>query len=287
MPERAKRSTDGRIQLTPVGVVHSPVTKTTLMPIQGVQGQIEIFPDFIPALEGVETSSHLILISWMHRGDRALLRARARKISGDLPVKGVFSLRSPSRPNPLSVSVVRLLCKNDDGILDVGCLDCIDGTPVIDIKPYQPGWDCVFSATHHDRSVKIQKMGPAEYRQMLIREAVNYHGEWCPGAAVAVRIAEHATRVLGGDLHRPEVHLSIGDHPCITDSLIGITGARRGNGRLSGIVPGHTKNTALRCALSVPGCRIVFSVRTYPEEISLILECTESDLFSARALPSG
>lgn len=281
MPERAKRKADDRIQLIPIGVIHSPVTETTLMPIQGVQGQIEIFPDFIPALEGVETSSHLILIAWMHRGERDLLRARARKVSEDLPLKGVFSLRSPSRPNPVSVSVVRLLRMKDEGILDVDSLDCIEGTPVIDLKPYQPGWDCVFSATHHDRSSKIQKMGPSEYRQMLTREAVNYHGEWCPGAALAVRIAECATRILGGDLGRHDVHLFPGSNPCITDSLIGITAAREGSGRLSKTDPGHHDGT-LSYGLSVPGCRADFTVLGLSEDIPFILSCMDEELFSIR-----
>lgn len=281
MPEKRRREEDDQIQLIPIGVVHSPVHETSTMPIQGVQGQIEIYPEFVPALEGVETSSHLILIAWMHRGERDLLRARARKVSEDLPLKGVFSLRSPSRPNPVSVSVVRLLCMKEEGVLDVDCLDCIEGTPVIDLKPYQPGWDCVFSATHHDRSAKIQKMGPSEYRQMLIREAINYHGEWCPGAAIAVRIAECATRVLGGDLGRHEVHLFIGENPCITDSLIGITAAREGSGRLLKTEQ-VLQNSVLSFGLSVPGCRVDFTISGLPEDIPFILSCMDEELFSIR-----
>lgn len=281
MPETRKRKVNDRIELTPVGIVHSPVQETGMMPIQGVKGQIEIFPKYVPALEGVETSSHLILIAWMHRGERDLLMARARKISEDLPLKGVFSLRSPSRPNPLSVSVVRLLCRNEKGILEVDYLDCIEGTPVIDIKPYQPGWDCIFSASHHDRSVKIQKMGLAKYRQMLIREAVNYHGEWCPGAAVAVRIAECATRILGGDLSRHNVHLFLGSNPCITDSLIGITAARDGSGRLTKTEP-VLHNGALSYGLSVPGRRVDFTVSGLHEDIPFILSCMDEELFSIR-----
>ena len=274
------------LELTPVGVVHSPIHEKSLMPVQGVRGQIEIFSPFIPALEGVETSSHLILLAWMHHGRRDLLRARARKVSMDLPEKGVFSLRSPSRPNPISMSVVRLLGRSAEGVLDVDCIDCIEGTPVIDLKPYQPGWDCVFSATHHDRTVKIQKMGPSEYRQMLTREAMNYHGEWCPGAAIAVRMAECATLVLGGDLRRQEVHLFIGGHPCITDSLIGITGARVGAARLSRTNQEENAQ-ALAYAFSIPGCRIDFSISRPLMDISFILACRNEDLFSIRIDSTG
>jgi len=269
------------IKLVPVGVVHCDIQEKSRMPVQGVRGQIEVFSPYLPALDGVQTSSHLIVLAWMHHGQRDLLRARARKISKDLPEKGIFSLRSPSRPNPISVSVVRLLGVSREGVLDVDYIDCIEGTPVIDIKPYQPGWDCVFSATHHDRSVKIQKMGPSEYRHMLTREAVNYHGEWCPGAALAVRIAECATRILGGDLSRQNVHLFLGRNPCITDSLIGITAARDGSGRLTRTEP-VLHNGALSYGLSVPGCRVDFTVSGLHEDIPFILSCSDEELFSIR-----
>lgn len=272
---------NNQIKLVPVGVVHCDIQEKSQMPVQGVKGQIEVFPPYIPALDGVETSSHLIILAWMHQGERDLLRARARKISKDLPEKGIFSLRSPSRPNPISVSVVRLLGVSREGVLDVDHIDCIEGTPVIDIKPYQHGWDCVFSAIHHDRSVKIEKMGPAEYRQMLIRDAVNYHGEWCPGAAIAVRIAEYATHMLGGDLARSEVHLRLGSHPCITDSLIGITAAREGNGRLS--MKTWKKQDGVRpYGLSIPGCSLDFILEEVPGDIPFILSCKHEDLFSVR-----
>jgi len=270
-----------RIELIPVGVVHCDIQEKSRMPVQGVRGHIEVFSPYLPALDGVETSSHLIVLAWMHQGERDLLRARARKISDELPEKGIFSLRSPSRPNPISVSVVRLMGIPREGVLEVDNMDCIDGTPVIDIKPYQPGWDCIFSATHHDRSKKIQKMGPPDYREMLIREALNYHGEWCQGAAVAIRMAECATVILGGDLNRRDVHLFIGDHPCISDSLIGITAARYGNGRLHTLT--RVENEHASCyGLSIPGRRVLFSISRIPEDIPFILSCKNEDLFSTR-----
>jgi len=219
------------LELIPVGRVHSPVTSGKDMPLQGVRGSIEIFSEFSPALDGVESNSHLILLCWLHQGDRNLLRARARKVAEDLPLKGVFALRSPSRPNPISFSVVQLLRRSGERFIDVGFLDLIDGTPVLDVKPYQPGWDSVFSARTHDRSEKIRKMGQVRYRQSLIREAVGYHGEWCSGAATAVRLAEKATLVFG-DLRKTHIRFHPGCDPCIADALIGITGARPGNGRL-------------------------------------------------------
>ena len=242
------------------------------MPVQGVAAEIEIFPDYASALSGIEENSHLILICWLHEADRTVLEAVARKVSPDLPRKGVFSLRSPERPNPLSVSVVRLRGVRGGRILELENVDVIDKTPVIDIKPYQTGWDCVFSATGHDRTEKIEKMEPGGYREGLIREAVNYHGELCPGAAIAVRIAEAATRILRRDLRHPQIVVTIGADPCIADALIGITGARPGNHRLE--CSGES-----RYIFACPGVAVIFHLRTIPGSVDAVFACDEAVLF--------
>jgi tRNA-Thr(GGU) m(6)t(6)A37 methyltransferase TsaA len=202
------------------------------MPMQGVDARIEVYPEYADALDGIEHNSHIFVLCWMHEADRTACKAAPRKISPELPAKGVFSLRSPVRPNPISLSVVGLVQVCGKRFLDVTYLDMIDGTPVLDIKPYQARWDCVFSAVTGDRTEKIGLLGPALYQESLIREAVGYHGECCPGVAVAVRIAMAATRILGGDLRRGSIRLVPGPDPCINDALIGITGARFGNRRL-------------------------------------------------------
>jgi tRNA-Thr(GGU) m(6)t(6)A37 methyltransferase TsaA len=261
-----------RMEIFPIGIVHSSIRSRSDMPVQGVDAEIEVFPDYVAALDGIKESSHLILICWLHEADRNVLKAVARKVSGDLPERGVFSLRSPVRPNPLSVSVVRLCGLREGRILNLANVDLIDETPVIDIKPYQRGWDCIFSATGHDRTEKIRKMGPGEYRKSLIREAVNYHGELCPGVAVAVRIAEAAARILGCDLAVPEVAVAPGTDPCIADALIGITGARPGNRRLRH--PGGED-----CIVAAPGMEVIFHLRDAPESIEAVLAAREESLF--------
>ncbi len=260
------------MEFSPIGLVHSGIRSRSDMPVQGVDAEIEIYPWYSGGLFGIEENSHLILVCWLHEAGRDVLRAVPRKVSVDLPEKGVFSLRSPARPNPLSVSVVRLRGMRDDRFLLLENVDVIDETPVIDIKPYQTGWDCVFSAAGHDRTEKIRKMGPAEYRAGLVREAVNYHGELCPGVAVAVRLAEEATRILASDLAVPQVLVTIGTDPCIADALVGITGARPGNCRL-------------RCgggdcyAFASPGGEAVFHLRHVPASVEEILACPPGSLF--------
>jgi tRNA-Thr(GGU) m(6)t(6)A37 methyltransferase TsaA len=260
------------MELFPIGFVHSSIRSRGDMPVQGVDAEIEVFPGYAGALSGIEESSHLILICWLHEADRNVLKAVARKVSGDLPEKGVFSLRSPVRPNPLSVSVVRLCGVREGRFLLLANVDLIDGTPVIDLKPYQTGWDCVFSATGHDRTEKIRKMSPGEYREGLIREAVNYHGELCPGVALAVRVAEAATRIFDCDLRHPQVSITLGADPCIADALIGITGASPGNRRLG-------CSGTNRYVVAGPGKEAVFCLLPIPGSIEAILAESEASLF--------
>lgn len=268
------------MELVPVGVVHSSVRSGHEMPVQGVTGEVEIYPEYVNALRSIGQNSHLILLCWMHEADRTVLTAVARKVASDLPEKGVFSLRSPPRPNPISLSVVRLLGVREERFLEVESLDLIDGTPVLDIKPYQTGWDCIFSATGHDRSEKIQKMGTEAYREGLVREAVNYHGMLCPGVAVGVRIAEAATRMLGGDLRNPALSVVPGNDPCIADALIGITGARPGDHRL--LFMQGDKAPKNGCLIRKGDREVAFLLRAdIPRTPEEILSCDEAVLFAA------
>ncbi len=93
---------------------------------------VELEERYVPGLKEVETCSHLILLYWMDRAPRNLVR----QVPGQSGVqRGTFALRSPARPNPIAMSVVRLLGVDGNELSVVG-LDCLDGTPLLDIKPY-------------------------------------------------------------------------------------------------------------------------------------------------------
>jgi tRNA-Thr(GGU) m(6)t(6)A37 methyltransferase TsaA len=99
---------------------------------------VELDPRFHDALQDVETCTHLVLLYWMDRSPRNLVR----QVPGHYGVpRGTFALRSPARPNPIAMSVVRLL-RVEGGTLSVVGLDCLDGTPLLDIKPYFASTDC-------------------------------------------------------------------------------------------------------------------------------------------------
>jgi tRNA-Thr(GGU) m(6)t(6)A37 methyltransferase TsaA len=103
---------------------------------------IELDPRWAAGLKGVETCSHLVLLYWMDRSRRDLVLQVPRHY-GDQ--RGTFALRSPARPNPIAMSIVRLLRVEGTRLSVVG-LDCLDGTPVLDLKPYFASTDAVADA---------------------------------------------------------------------------------------------------------------------------------------------
>lgn len=130
------------VTFTPVGVVHSPHKELSGMPVQppsaaGIAGEIEIFPEFAEGLLDIEGFSRIMVFYHLHRSAGPLLSAIPFL---DTVPHGVFASRIPRRPNPLGFSVVRLLSR-DRNILKIADVDILDGTPVLDIKPYVPEFD--------------------------------------------------------------------------------------------------------------------------------------------------
>ena len=100
---------------------------------------VELDERFRDGLKDVETCTHLVLLYWMDKSPRNLVL----QVPGDYGVqRGTFALRSPARPNPIAMSVVKLLRVEDGKLMVVG-LDCLDGTPLLDIKPYFASTDSV------------------------------------------------------------------------------------------------------------------------------------------------
>lgn len=270
--------------LKPIGIVHSSIKARDDMPVGGVDAEIEILEEYEPAIMGIDGNTHLIILCWLHEADRSVLRAVPRKISTSLPEQGVFSLRSPARPNPISVTVVKVL-RHFGRYFFVSGLDVIDGTPVLDIKPYQAGMDCIFSARNPDRTQKIKKMLPQDYKDGLIHEALNFHGERCTGLALAVRMAMVANLMLGSDLRNDNIGIIIGKNPCVSDSLIGMTGARLGTGRLLyNIRPKLKQSHSDSYSIFNEEKTIVFKFKRFMKDFEGILECDVNDLFDIEVI---
>ncbi|MCJ7567733.1 MAG: tRNA (N6-threonylcarbamoyladenosine(37)-N6)-methyltransferase TrmO [Anaerolineales bacterium] len=125
-----------------IGLIRSPFKDLEGMPIQptskaSAAGRVEIFPEYMEGLKDLEGFSHIILLYHMHAA-----REQALTVSPflDSSPRGIFATRAPIRPNPIGLSIVKLI-RVDGGVLDVDDLDVLDGTPLLDLKPYVPDFD--------------------------------------------------------------------------------------------------------------------------------------------------
>ena len=129
--------------LVPVGIVVSPHRNRSALPKQGrgsdIEAVLEMRPELEPAWRDITPGGLIWVLTWLHQAERGLLRLHPR---GDhsRPVKGVFSLRSPARPNPIGLTLVEVLGVRENRI-EVKGLEVLDGTPVLDIKPHVPAVD--------------------------------------------------------------------------------------------------------------------------------------------------
>lgn len=131
-----------KIVYSPIGRIISPFKEAKGTPIQPTaddtaRGKIELFPEYIEGIKDLDGFSHLILLYHFHKAGEASLIVKPFL---ENEVHGIFAVRAPSRPNPIGLSIVRLL-KIEENILHVADLDILDGTPLLDIKPYVPEFD--------------------------------------------------------------------------------------------------------------------------------------------------
>jgi tRNA-Thr(GGU) m(6)t(6)A37 methyltransferase TsaA len=135
------------IRYRPIGIIHSPFKEIEGMPIQpcgatGVRGSVEIKPKYVNGLKEIDGFSHIILIYHFHISKGFSLEIIP--FLDDHP-KGVFATRAPKRPNPIGLSIVKLI-KVEKNILYIEDVDILDNTPLIDIKPYVSIFDALDQA---------------------------------------------------------------------------------------------------------------------------------------------
>ncbi|MBN1788873.1 MAG: tRNA (N6-threonylcarbamoyladenosine(37)-N6)-methyltransferase TrmO [Bacteroidales bacterium] len=158
------QNTAQQIQYTPIGILHTPYSPLTGAPRQGILmpetgGTIEIYPQYHSALNTLELFEYIIVL--YHFSEVEQWEPIVNPPSSDHEhYFGLFATRSPKRPNPIGLSVVKLE-KMENGILYISGIDAFEGTPVLDIKPYLPSLDCPKSIQNelmekelgnHDRS---------------------------------------------------------------------------------------------------------------------------------------
>jgi len=128
----------------PIGIIHTPFKDVKEMPIQpigakGIQGTINIEPEYVDGIKDLEGFSHVFLIYHFHLSQGYSLQIEPFM---DDDLHGVFATRAPKRPNPIGISVVRL-ARVEEGLLHIEDVDMVDGTPLLDIKPYVPEFDAL------------------------------------------------------------------------------------------------------------------------------------------------
>ena len=130
------------MRLIPIGVIRTPFKQAAGTPIQpvfsqGARGTVELFPEFVKGLADLEGFERIWLIYWFDKTAPARLCVKPFL---DQQERGIFATRAPCRPNPIGISCVRLL-KVSGSLLDIGDMDILDGTPLLDIKPYMSKFD--------------------------------------------------------------------------------------------------------------------------------------------------
>jgi tRNA-Thr(GGU) m(6)t(6)A37 methyltransferase TsaA len=135
------------IIFNPIGLIHTPIMVKEAAPIQSarseINGEVEVFPDFIEGLDGIEGFSHIYLLYHLNKSDQPV-SLHVKPFLDDQNY-GVFATRHPYRPNAIGLSIVRLLRRENNRLFFLGA-DMIDETPLLDIKPYIPNFD-VFEVT--------------------------------------------------------------------------------------------------------------------------------------------
>lgn len=210
------------IELQPIGFVRSTEVSTADMSPEGNRAIVEVFPEYAAALDRIGENSHLWILSWFHESRRNVLKASPTRVNPDVPKYGVFALRTPIRPNPIALTLVQLE-RIAENRLYVSGLDAVNGTAVLDIKPYFEQ-DIVFSP----RTPEIIPASNRMKKNLLEKEALAHHREKCTGLRIAVRMAL-IVQEKWGKLNQDELFVEVTGSACLADTLQGLSRARLAN----------------------------------------------------------
>jgi tRNA-Thr(GGU) m(6)t(6)A37 methyltransferase TsaA len=239
-------------RLVEIGRVHAAWRELRDIPLQGGPATIEVDAKYEEALDCIERATHLVVIAYLHKADRSVLKSSPRKLNCSASPCGVFATRSPARPNPLSLTMVELI-KCEGLVLHVNPIDLLDGTPVVDLKAYSPGWDSVFAA-QSIRRVSSNQLPDTLLIPFLQRDLRNYLGEKALArpAQAALDAVVHAIRFFDIDPRDPRLSIEINGCDGSTDALMAVTGASFSSGRITL----RADNGPRRACFQVNGCEL-------------------------------
>ncbi len=262
----------------PIGLVRSPVRDRRQMPPLGVPAAVELFPEYAPGLLRLEKHSHLWVLAWMDGAERDLLQVVPRGVRPEDPdaLHGVFAVRSPARPNPIGLTLARIL-RWEGRRIELSPLDFADGTPVVDLKPYFLSRDVVFSAAN----APIGRPADRErLRESLLEQAVNFHGECCAELVLAVRVIEHFRWEMLDRREPLRWRVALPwRRGCLVDAVMGMTRATPGRGNLRPLL-------GARLRLDYEGVSYDYELRARAlRDPAAVLQAPDDELFAVRVSP--
>lgn len=221
--------------ITEIGVVHNCFAEPAdPFEMRQAESTIDIKEEYADGLYRLEDSGYIQVVFRLHRSEGYQLQGPT--YGGE--VKGVFASRSPHRPSSIGVTTVQLL-KRDGATLHVKGLDAIDGTPVLDIKPYAPALDEAEQqqvAREHRMTnprLEIMRLIRTDATEELLLRAGEFHGHFCPGLALGVMAAAHAVRGTDWPAEGMEqVVAVVQTNNCFSDGVQYVTGCTFGNNAL-------------------------------------------------------
>lgn len=219
-------------EIHPIGIVHSEIVDRRMIPPNGVPAAVEVFEEFQEGLLLVEENSHLWLLAWLRGTEREQLQIVRPDYAPQRRRRGVFGLRSTTRPNPFGLTAVRLL-RVDGGMLHMDRVDLIDGTFILDIKRYTPSLDSIFGArSSRDRYESVAVVAALAE---LESAAEFFHGELTPEVVAGARLVQHVCQLWQVRPKDDQLFVTFAAAPecgALADALQGCTAATFGNGRL-------------------------------------------------------
>ena len=222
--------------LTPIGHVRNHCLDRKSMTVLGVPSAVELLPEFAAGLLHFEKHSHVWVLAWLDGVDRDVLQVVPRGLKpppGQAPdprdLHGVFATRSPARPNPIGLTAAKVLSVGGARI-ELDLLDFINGTPVLDVKPYFTSRDCIFSARNQQLG---RNANPEAVRESVLMQALAFCGDDSDDLRLAVEILTHfRSEVL--EFRDPEewnIVVPATRHQ-VCDALMGVTRAMPGRGEI-------------------------------------------------------
>jgi len=217
------------MQLRKIGVIRSEYSRRKSVPRLGAPGAVELFPEYLDGLHQIEKHSHLWVLVWMDQAERDVLQVTPRGVADKSPagLHGVFAVRSPVRPNPIGMTLGRVL--SVQGLrIEFDRLDFVDGTPVLDLKPYFLSRDAIFSASNTQIGRPLDRDA---LHESLRAQAENYHGSVDREVELAVDVMTHFRADVLDMVEPAGLYVTAPlDRPVLVDALIGMTRVSLGRG---------------------------------------------------------